>query len=180
MGTRSTISILQKDQTVVSTYCHWDGYLSHNGSILQEHYKSAKKIKELLSLGHISSLGKDITPAPGVVHTFDQRAPGVTVYYGRDRGDVVEVSTYNNLKKYMDTADFQGYDYLFNESNKTWYVYHSEERKFDRLSLALKNEDNEDYQPVLFTMEEELAKREVKKLENTLTPKNRQKKVLKV
>ena len=37
MGTRSRIGVMHGD-VVKSVYCHWDGYLEHNGVILQEHY----------------------------------------------------------------------------------------------------------------------------------------------
>lgn len=87
MGTRSTISMLNKEGEVLSAYCHWDGYLSHNGKILQEHYSSAQKVKELLSFGQISSLGEAVSPSNGVKHSFDERVEGVTVFYGRDRGE---------------------------------------------------------------------------------------------
>ena len=34
MGTRSRIGVMHGDK-VKSVYCHWDGYLEHNGQILQ-------------------------------------------------------------------------------------------------------------------------------------------------
>ena len=36
MGTRSTIALEYADGTVEQVYCHWDGYVSHNGLILSE------------------------------------------------------------------------------------------------------------------------------------------------
>ena len=41
MGTRSRIGVMHGD-VCKSVYCHWDGYLDHNGVILQENYDSAK------------------------------------------------------------------------------------------------------------------------------------------
>lgn len=43
MGTHSTISIVNRDQdgnviNIRSIYCHWDGYLDHNGRILFQYY----------------------------------------------------------------------------------------------------------------------------------------------
>lgn len=39
MSTNSTISLFLEDQNKFMTvYCHSDGYLSHNGKILKEHY----------------------------------------------------------------------------------------------------------------------------------------------
>ena len=37
MGTRSFIAQRVGDE-YVGVYCHWDGYLEHNGRILLEHY----------------------------------------------------------------------------------------------------------------------------------------------
>ena len=54
MATRSSISIVSertengKGKTI---YSHWDGYPSHNGRILLEHYQDPKKIKALNNQG---------------------------------------------------------------------------------------------------------------------------------
>jgi len=61
MGTRSRIGVMHGDN-VKSVYCHWDGYLEHNGVILQEHYDSAKA-NQLVALGDLSSLKPDWHPA---------------------------------------------------------------------------------------------------------------------
>ena len=51
MGTRSTIALEFADGTVEQVYCHWDGYLDHNGAILKEHYSDPYKLRELIDLG---------------------------------------------------------------------------------------------------------------------------------
>lgn len=51
MSTRSLIAIKQTDGTVKSIYCHWDGYVSHNGRLLIEHYATPEAVEELLALG---------------------------------------------------------------------------------------------------------------------------------
>jgi hypothetical protein len=58
MGTRSTIALEFADGTVQQVYCHWDGYLEHNGKILQEHYSDPFKLRDLIDLGDMSSLGE--------------------------------------------------------------------------------------------------------------------------
>jgi len=60
MATRSNIGKLNSDNTVSYIYCHWDGYPSHNGTILQEHYNTPEQVDELLALGDMSSLGETI------------------------------------------------------------------------------------------------------------------------
>ncbi len=66
MGTRSRIGVMHGD-VCKSVYCHWDGYLDHNGRILQEHYDSAQA-NHLVALGDISSLGTKI----GDAHPFSK------------------------------------------------------------------------------------------------------------
>lgn len=56
MGTRSRIGIEMPDHTIVSVYCHWDGYVEHNGKILVEHYQNREDVQELIDGGGISSL----------------------------------------------------------------------------------------------------------------------------
>ena len=52
MGTRSRIGVMHGDK-LKSVYCHWDGYLQHNGQLLQNHYDSAKA-NHLISLGFMT------------------------------------------------------------------------------------------------------------------------------
>jgi len=56
MGTRSRIGIELPDHSVVSAYCHWDGYVENNGKILVEHYQNREDVKELIDGGSMSSL----------------------------------------------------------------------------------------------------------------------------
>lgn len=80
MSTRSRIGVMHGDK-LKSVSCHWDGYLSHNGAILQEHYDSAKA-NHLVSLGDLSTLKAEI----GEKHEFDAITDSCT-FYGRDRGE---------------------------------------------------------------------------------------------
>jgi len=85
MGTRSRIAVMH-GEVCKSVYCHWDGYLEHNGKILQEHYDSAKA-NHLVALGDLSTLCEHIVAPDGVDHSFEKPLPGITVFYGRDRGE---------------------------------------------------------------------------------------------
>lgn len=60
MATRSTIGILNSDNTITEIYCHWDGYIAHNGYILNRFYKTEKQVRALINGGAINNLG--ITP----------------------------------------------------------------------------------------------------------------------
>jgi hypothetical protein len=127
MGTRSTIAIENADGTVTGIYCHWDGYLSHNGRILQESYTDEAKVRELIALGDISSLREEI----GQRHPFDTyhlkeeekdpRWENWTTAYMRDRGEKdCAARTLHNWRQYR-AENGQEYDYLF-APGKGWSV----------------------------------------------------------
>ena len=61
MATRSAIGIRMDDGKIFSCYCHWDGYPSGVGAVLSQYYKTEEKIKSLISLGDMSSLGCDLS-----------------------------------------------------------------------------------------------------------------------
>ena len=62
MATRSTIGIVRGYNDTTRIYCHWDGYVAHNGAILQKYYNTADKVERLLALGNLSCLGPEIKP----------------------------------------------------------------------------------------------------------------------
>ena len=78
-----------KDGKYKVIYCHFDGYLEHNGEILVNHYKDRKKVEELLTLGDLSSLAENINPDPTKEHSYEysKRQENVCVSYNRDRQD---------------------------------------------------------------------------------------------
>jgi hypothetical protein len=117
MGTRSTIAIQNANGTVTGIYCHWDGYLSHNGRILQENYTTEAEVRELLALGDLSSLGANI----GEQTDFSAPADGQCVAYGRDRGETgIEAKTFESYAELIEQMG-QEYDYLF--ANGVWTVH---------------------------------------------------------
>lgn len=83
MGTRSDIIVQRTDGKFHRVYCHWDGYLSHNGRILFDHYTSQEQAEALVALGDMSILAPLHTRPKG--HTFDKPVKGYCVFYGRDR-----------------------------------------------------------------------------------------------
>ena len=109
MGTRSTIAIQNADNTVTGIYCHWDGYVSHNGKILAENYTTEAKVRELIALGDLSSLGETV----GAKTDFNNAAKGQCVAYGRDRGETgVDAVTFDSHADLIEQMG-QEYDYLF-------------------------------------------------------------------
>lgn len=85
MSTSCIISAIQPDSTYKSIYCHWDGYPSHVGQILRDHYTDPDKINALIALGNLSSLYENLEPEGK--HSFEKPEKGVAVAYHRDRGE---------------------------------------------------------------------------------------------
>jgi hypothetical protein len=120
MGTRSSITVYEPEtRTHHSIYCHWDGYISNNGVLLQENYNSLEKAMALVEGGYISSLGASIECPEG--HSFDNRVKGHTVYYKRDRGESdVDAVSFKSLEACLRRTS-QGYDYLYRDGK--WWVH---------------------------------------------------------
>lgn len=113
MATRSTISIKTPEGKYRKIYCNWDGYLSHNGKILKEHYTDVDKINRLIDLGDISSLGENVEPKGD--HSYDKPEKGVVVAYGRDRGEEdVEFKLFDTLAE----IDLEEYNYVWDDGWK--------------------------------------------------------------
>ena len=109
MGTRSTIAIQNADNTVTGIYCHWDGYLEHNGKILASNYTTEAAVRELIALGDLSSLGETV----GAKTDFNNAAKGQCVAYGRDRNETgVDAATFDSHADLVEQIG-QGFDYLF-------------------------------------------------------------------
>ena len=121
MATRSTIGIVRKDGSESRIYCHYDGYLEHNGAILKEHYSDMTKLERLLGLGNISYLEENLY-APN--HSFDHPVGGVTVAYHRDRGEVWDDCA---------SAD-EDFNYTFHEDGGYW-TYHKWDEYEDEIVL---------------------------------------------
>ena len=144
MGTRSRIGVMHGDN-VKSVYCHWDGYLQHNGAILQEHYDSAKA-NQLVVLGDLSSLRPNI----GEKHAFSQfelRAEEVAgfklltenmcTFYGRDRGETgTEWKTHTNFVDFFAEVEGSWCEWYYIMRDGVWYVgnrYETDEKFYQKL-----------------------------------------------
>ena len=141
MATRSTISLEFADGTIGQVYCHWDGYLAHNGKILFENYSDPFILRELIDLGSVSSLRPNI----GIQHPFSKfeindKSPDVDAlislyeeaeqkgwctFYGRDRGEGEYEATYfKDYEHFLVDGQEEEYDYILRNVNgvATWFV----------------------------------------------------------
>lgn len=160
MGTRSMIAIENPhSKAVKSIYCHWDGYLEHNGSLLEKHYPNSPKVNNLIALGDLSSLGSQIGEAhPFSPHTSAEdkaayeaaKDAGYCTFYTRDRGEDAPYKFFPSIKEAI--AYYDGswceYFYLFRydadlETGK-WFYRTRENGRWKRLATALKKFKAED------------------------------------
>lgn len=64
MATRSNIFCKVGD-TYTKSYCHWDGFIEHNGFIIVNKYNSQKSAEKLVNMGSLMSLSLDVeAPRP--------------------------------------------------------------------------------------------------------------------
>jgi len=129
MATRSIISIKLENDEYKAIYCHHDGYLTHNGALLLDHYNTREKVEELLKLGDLSCLAKKIKPNPKKPHSFefDQRQDDVVVAYGRDRGESGTEAKILSLKEMFEES-WIDYYYIFTFENE-WKYYDGNKRE---------------------------------------------------
>ena len=133
MATRSTIALEFADGTIGQVYCHWDGYLAHNGKMLQEYYDNPFILRDLIDLGDLSSL----RPTIGTKHPFSQFDNGMsteefyalyrdmTTFYGRDRGETNTSARYfKDYEHFLVDGQVEEYDYILRNVNgvATWFV----------------------------------------------------------
>ncbi len=109
MSTRSEIAIQMKDsEEVKSIYCHSDGYIEHNGIILNDHYNSYDLALSIINQNDCSFLGETI---------------GESRFYNSWRDEGTKHKTFLNEWDFMQTFNhdiFAEYLYLF--KNNEWFV----------------------------------------------------------
>lgn len=128
MSTRGNIAIENNDGKTFSViYVHFDNYLEGTGVILHEHYKTRKKVEQLIELGDLSTLA----PIIGEKQNFDNPILNAIdktcvwcVAYGRDRGEedvgaqTIPMTKLNEFIK----GDMQEYLYIWRLDNKWYYT----------------------------------------------------------
>ncbi len=134
MGTRSRIAVMHGDNCK-SIYCHWDGYLEHNGAILQAHYDSAKA-NNLVALGDMSSLAPNI----GTQHAFGNAPEGECTFYMRDRNEKgCEFQTDATFEAFLERVEGCCAEWYYVMRDGVWYVgnVYSSDTKFYKQLVPL-------------------------------------------
>ena len=112
MSTRSRIGLELSDRSVISSYCHWDGYPEFNGVKLVEHFNSRTAAAELIDGGDISALWTNLG-------WDNETLPTTGPLYYSSRGEVTEPRLDKTLGEYL--SDGEEYAYLF--ANYEWVCY---------------------------------------------------------
>ena len=132
MGTHSRIGVMHGDK-VKSVYCHWDGYLEHNGQVLEQYYDSAKA-NQLVALGDMSTLRPQIGEKhafsqfdlpPEEVEAYKELTRDWCTFYGRDRGEVSVWKVANTFEEFLDQADGCGAEFYYIMKDGVWYFGNS-------------------------------------------------------
>jgi hypothetical protein len=98
------------DGTVEQVYCHWDGYLEHNGQILAKHYMDPFKVKALLALGGFSSLCATVEATAETAYT--------------QRGEDISINKFKDYDHFLIDGQWEEYDYILRNDNgvAVWFV----------------------------------------------------------
>jgi len=121
MSTRSKIGIQNKDKSVTSIYCNYDGYLFGVGAMLNRCYQKEYEVRELMELGDIIEIG--CYPNNSICHACEPKR---------------SAQTYSTWDEFMDDKSVD-YIYLFSPDMKAWYVKNIiEDIPFSLLSAELK------------------------------------------
>ena len=117
MGTRSRIGLELADGSILSVYCHWDGYPSFNGVKLVENFNTREKVKELIDLGDISCLWTN-------AGWDNEILPEIGPLPYSSRGEDCPPRLDANLNEYL--MNGEEYWYLF--TNGEWVCYGNDDR----------------------------------------------------
>ena len=113
-----------------SVYCHWDGYLEHNGEILAQHYDSTKA-NNLVALGDLSSLRAEIgekhafsrLETPMDDEAYEKLYGNMTTFYGRDRGEEnTSWKVAHSFEEFLEQVHNCGAEFYYVMKDEVWYA----------------------------------------------------------
>lgn len=110
MGTRSNIQVEISDGKSLAIYAHWDGYPSHMGQHLLDHYNTQELAEDIVRHGDMSSIGQTIKDC---------------VFYKRDRDEDGEHIEPHEIDTFTISSKKQGQEWQYQFVNGKWYVDHN-------------------------------------------------------
>jgi hypothetical protein len=113
MSTRSRIGLELSDGSVISSYCHFDGYPEGLGVKLVEHFNTKEKVQELVDLGDISCIWTNLGFNQ---ETLPETGPLPYSSRGEDCPPRLDANKYDYL------AEGEEYAYIYT-LNDEWVCY---------------------------------------------------------
>lgn len=126
MATHANVTVKCSDGKYRSIYVHSDGYedAPHGiGYYLRTYHNSQELAEEVVRHGNASAIYAKTNPNPGEPHSFENPQTGVSVYYGRDRGDEPDISSGGFGTSYssaLQDAGFGEFEYQYVWDGNSW------------------------------------------------------------
>ena len=114
MGTRSRIGIQLSDDSILSVYCHYDGYPSFNGKVLREFYDTKEKVEQLINGGDMSCTWTN-------VGWKNETLPESGPLHYTSRGESIEMNAprYDeSIFDFLEKKNNEEYAYIWTVNNK--------------------------------------------------------------
>ena len=112
MATRSRIGLQLSDDSIVSVYCHYDGYPAHNGRVLRTHFDTIEKVRELIDGGDMSCTRTN-------AGWNNETLPEVGPLYYSTRGEDCPPRHDETMTEFFKNGEEFGYIY----QNGEWFCY---------------------------------------------------------
>jgi len=136
MSTRSHIGITAGEGKCHYIYCNYDGYPSHNGLILQDHYTDEKKVKALMKLGSISGLAEEVGEKhepkneDGTLNkAYEKWTSAYRRDYEQDDAEGMQRTTVEAFWRRVKNDIMIEWVYLFDTATQKWWVMGQEDKK---------------------------------------------------
>lgn len=126
MSTRAYIAKEAPDGSCKAIYSHWDGYPSHLGKVLFEHYRDEAKVEALFALGDISVIGREPVDSPEMWMSTEKMSElfdaGYTMTY-RSRGEECPATSFADRTELDDYLEKTAAEYLYvYGADGNWYA----------------------------------------------------------
>lgn len=124
MSTRSAIGYVTKNRDFSAIFCRFDGYLGHNGHILENFYTNMEKVKRLVRMGDLIILRDDICPSmPHLTlpSKYECEINNWCEYFNPDRAYPRLFTSIESIVDYFTKANVE-YIYMYIEEEKQWRV----------------------------------------------------------
>jgi hypothetical protein len=119
MGTNALIGVVNTDNTVTTSYVHYDGYIDGVGGTLLKHYNDDVSSTTICNIGYASSLEPTVEETEkNAVH----------------EEDTVEFDNIFSLEEYVDSVSNIEYVYLRLPKIKKWMVRYYSDSSSGRLN----------------------------------------------